>query len=236
MQTLVIRELGFQLKSGATVLDLGCGNGCTVKEYRALGYEAFGCDFAFKEGPDVEDLHSEGLLRPIEKEPYRLPFTDTTFDIVISDQVFEHVKDYDQTLSEIHRVLKPGGISLHFFPSRYTPIEPHVSVPLATIIQSRWWLALWAMFGVRSPRQKGMSVREVTEANHGYLIRHTNYLSRAAIERFVSRHFRDYGFCESLFLKSSRRGRSIYKFARFLPGLARIYGLLRARVLFFRKV
>jgi ubiquinone/menaquinone biosynthesis C-methylase UbiE len=236
IQTMVIRELGCTLKPGATVLDLGCGNGATVKEYRGLGYEAFGCDFAFKDGLDVDSLCGDGLIRLIKPEPYRLPFADASFDLVVSDQVFEHVQNYDETLAEIRRVLKPEGISLHFFPSRYTPIEPHVYVPLATIIQKRWWLALWAILGVRAPLQQGMSVREVTDANHAYLTSHTNYLSQAAIERFVSRYFGDYSFCESLFLKFSKRGRSLYKFSRFLPVLPWVYGMLRARVLFLRKV
>jgi ubiquinone/menaquinone biosynthesis C-methylase UbiE len=236
MQTMIIRELGFKLKPGATVLDLGCGNGSIVKEYRGLGYEAFGCDFAFKEGLDVDVLKIDGIIRFIKREPYRLPFADDAFDLVVSDQVFEHVQNYDETLSEIRRVLKSEGISLHFFPSRYTPIEPHVYVPLATIVQTRWWLAIWAILGVRAPLQKGMSVREVTDANRVYLTSHTNYLSQSAIERFVSRYFGDYRFCESLFLKFSKRGRSIYKFSRFLPVLPWVYGMLWARVLFFRKV
>jgi len=174
VQITLVQDLGFKLNAGATVLDLGCGAGSIVKQYRRLGYEAFGCDFAFKTGPDVETLRSEGLIRLIERVPYRLPFADDSFDFVISDQVFEHVKNYDETLSEIRRVLKPDGVSLHFFPSRYTPIEPHVHVPLATIIQKRWWLANWALLGVRTPDQKGMSTREVTDANHVYLTGHTN--------------------------------------------------------------
>src|SRR5262249_7206299 len=195
VQITLIQDLGFKLKPGATVLDLGCGSGSIVKQYRVLGYEAFGCDFAFKESPDVESLHTHGLIRLIEREPYRIPFTDDVFDLVLSDQVFEHVKNYHETLSEIHRVLKPEGMSLHFFPSRYTPIEPHVHVPLATIIRNRWWLAIWAILGIRASRQKGMSVREVIHANHVYLTRHTNYLSRSAIESCVSMYFDDYSFC-----------------------------------------
>ena len=235
IQITLIQDLGFTLKPGATVLDLGCGNGSIVKQYRALGYEAFGCDFAFKEGPEVEALHTAGLLRPIERTPYRLPFADDAFDLVLSDQVFEHVKNYDETLSEIHRVLKPAGMSLHFFPSRYTPIEPHVHVPLATIIQNKWWLALWAILGVRASLQEGMSAREVIDANHVYLTSHTNYLRKSAIERFVATHFADYSFCESSFLKCSNRGRIIHTVSRFLPALPSVYGMLRARALFFHK-
>lgn len=235
MQVRLIHELGIKMKPGATVLDLGCGNGAVVNEFRRLGYESFGCDFVFKEGPDVQSLHEDHLIRFIEREPYRLPFANDSFDLVLSDQVFEHVKNYDETLAEIRRVLKPGGVSLNFFPSRYTPLEPHVHVPLATIIQARWWLAMWATLGVRTQSQRNMSMREVVEANHVYLTNQTNYLSRSAIARFVSTHFEEHCFCESSFLKVSSRGRIIHKLDRFLLVLNRAYGLLRARVLLFRK-
>ena len=49
------------------------------------------------------------ILRVISENPYRIPFDDNTFDIVFSDQVFEHVQDYPTAISEIKRVLKPTG-------------------------------------------------------------------------------------------------------------------------------
>lgn len=39
-----------------------------------------------------------------------LPFRDATFDAVVSRYTLEHVAALDSVLSEIHRVLKPGGI------------------------------------------------------------------------------------------------------------------------------
>lgn len=39
----------------------------------------------------------------------RLPFAEGTFDFVISESVFEHVRDPWHCASELHRVLKPGG-------------------------------------------------------------------------------------------------------------------------------
>lgn len=54
----------------------------------------------------------------------------------------EHVLDYPSTVAEMRRVLKPGGCCLHIIPSRHVPIEPHVFVPLATILRSEFWLQL----------------------------------------------------------------------------------------------
>ena len=102
-------------------------------------------------------------------QPYRLPFEDNRFDYVISSQVLEHVMDYDATFGEIRRVLKPGGISLHTFPSRYVLIEPHTFIPLASVIKSRSWLRLWALLGIRNDYQAGKSAREVAKLNHAYL-------------------------------------------------------------------
>jgi SAM-dependent methyltransferase len=39
----------------------------------------------------------------------RLPFTDDTFDFVVSESVFEHVRDPWHCARELYRVLKPGG-------------------------------------------------------------------------------------------------------------------------------
>ncbi|MFC2009341.1 methyltransferase domain-containing protein [Chloroflexota bacterium] len=49
-----------------------------------------------------------------------MDFSEKTFDIVISNAVFEHIRNVPQALSEINRVLKPGGIAyayIHLFTS-----------------------------------------------------------------------------------------------------------------------
>ena len=171
---------------GATVLDLGCGNGNLVHELRDEGLDAFGCDFADTSGSDFSSDEISPFLRPLPQNHYRIPFEDCCFDYVISSQVLEHVRDYPTTFAEIRRVLKPGGVSLHVFPSRYTPVEPHVRIPLATAIQSRIWLYIWALFGIRSSFQRGKSAREVTRLNYNYLREQTNYLTRQQILHHAS--------------------------------------------------
>jgi len=59
-----------------------------------------------------------------------IPFESGSFDLVVSNQVIEHVRDLDLLFREVARVLAPGGVSIHFFPARETWIECHVGLPL----------------------------------------------------------------------------------------------------------
>lgn len=197
-----------------SILDLGCGQGALVAALRSQGYDAYGCDIAFsKASAFVADTDGENRLRALELHPYRLPFEDNYFDCVLSSQVLEHVMDYDSTFREIHRVLKPGGISLHTFPSRYGLIEPHVEVPLASIFQNRLWLQLWAWLGIRNPFQRGKLASEVAQLNYDYLHAHTNYLTKAQIKQHAS-IFAKASFVESVFFlpgTQERQRRSLKK-------------------------
>jgi SAM-dependent methyltransferase len=58
-------------------------------------------------------------------ESERLPFADATFDGVLLNEVLEHVADEQQTIEEIHRVLRPGGHLALFSPNRWFPFEGH---------------------------------------------------------------------------------------------------------------
>ena len=126
---------------------------------------------------------------------------------------------------EIRRVLKPGGVSLHMFPSRWRPLEPHVFVPLGTIIQNRVWLAVWALLGVRRKWQKGSGWLEVSRSSAEYLNSATNYLSGQAIFSHFGEHFSEVRYADSWFLTHSpnMRGRSLYQLSSRLPFVLSLY-------------
>jgi SAM-dependent methyltransferase len=188
----------------ATILDFGCGIGHTVVEGKSRGLKVFGADIpAGLEGAPSDLLGS--VLRLIDEKNYRLPFDDNQFDLIFSHQVLEHVMDYDAAFREIRRVLKPGGVTVHIFPSRHTPVETHVWVPLGTMIRTQSWLYFWASMGIRNEFQKGLTARHVAELNHAYLNNETIYLTRSQIRREIEKHFQEVRFAEREFLASGSR-------------------------------
>ncbi len=233
----IIKEFNFELTLDSVILDFGCGGGKSVQELHENGYQAFGCDITFKADADVdlESLVKKGIVRTINLNPYKLPFNDKTFDFIFSDDVFEHVRNYQETINEISRVLKPNGICLHTFASRYRPIETHTFIPLSSIIKSFWWLNLWAFLGVGSKKHAELSLKEKTKFYFDYLNNSTNYLPKRKLLNFFTASFHDVKFCETEFLKFSQRGKKLYQLSKILPFIPSLYSTFRMRVILNRK-
>lgn len=74
------------------ILDLGCGKNKTTG--------AIGMDI--NPASDADIIHDFNIF------PY--PFKDSTFDLVVCNQVLEHLDDVFKTMEEIHRISKSGAI------------------------------------------------------------------------------------------------------------------------------
>ncbi len=245
----VFTEMGKPVTMEDAVLDFGCGEGKMVYAFRKLGYRAFGADVAAP-SREVESLiEAEGLSEPgeqplkvIQAENYEIPFNNEYFDFVVSWDVMEHVQHHVGALSEINRVLKRGGRSLHFFPSRYCFLEPHISVPLGTVLQGYGYLYLWALLGLMGKSQQASTAREVARKNYEFLRTETNYLSKKQLVKLADGTFRDIEFVERHFWKhSGGKGQFIYKtlstfgLAKLVQFAASLLSPFGYRALFFVK-
>lgn len=81
----------------ARTADIGAGAG-------AASYHRF-----FKKEPKTEILSLDRQTSSIDFERDRLPYPDASIDAILAFNVLEHIFNYSNLLSEIRRVLRPGG-------------------------------------------------------------------------------------------------------------------------------
>jgi SAM-dependent methyltransferase len=105
----------------ARILDVGCGIGTYVQRLREYTSEVYGVDISLarlREGC----RSVPNLLASVGEH---LPFCAEWFDLVLLNEVIEHVRDDRQTLEECLRVLRPGGHVVIYAPNRLYPFETH---------------------------------------------------------------------------------------------------------------
>jgi 2-polyprenyl-3-methyl-5-hydroxy-6-metoxy-1,4-benzoquinol methylase len=103
-----LRFLLAHVQAGERVLDVGCGEGRFAGELARAGAEVVGIDIAERALSRARRLEPELDLRLIE-EGVPWPLQDASFDLVWAGEVIEHVADTAPWLSELRRVLRPGG-------------------------------------------------------------------------------------------------------------------------------
>jgi SAM-dependent methyltransferase len=225
LQSAIKDIAGYREPSGTKILDFGCGSGKLVKNLISLGYDVRGCDIRpYWEG----GLGSEiGSLSTISMTPYRLPFEDDSFDVVVSTSVFEHAQNTEEIFRELHRVLRSNGYSMHLYPGKwYLPSEPHIYVPLVNFLWPncpRWWLALWARLGIRNEYQHGLSWREVVQINVEYCQHGLCYLTNGKYRKLSREVFGNYSAPMEFYIANSYGG--VAKLLRKLP-FKRLTGFL----------
>lgn len=166
----VILAEGLRFDPGTTIriLDAGCGNGSMIKYLQIMlpqadpsrRWELYGYDVAdhgVQTNPEfiseavrelntsIPEIQWEQRIATISvKEAW--PYKDGAFDVIISNQVVEHLNEPIQFFSELHRCLQPKGFSAHIFPLKTQLHETHIRVPFAHWIINHQLLHAWIKF------------------------------------------------------------------------------------------
>lgn len=120
----------WRARPGEWLLDLGCGAGRHSFEALKRGFNVVSVDLEARGLAEIVSM--TGAMRRegetpvgsasgcVQSDALRLPFAAASFDRVIASEVLEHIEPDDTAMTEIARVLKPGGRAAVTVP-RYWP-------------------------------------------------------------------------------------------------------------------
>ena len=133
---------------GRRALDVGCGNGAISLVLAQLGCEVIGADLNYTAVSNAAKRPEGGpglaadFLRGVSES---LPFPSGSFDLIVCNDVLEHVSSHKRTLRELARVVKPGGLIYCKFPNLLSLTnlmkDPHYGVFGASILPPK--LGAW---------------------------------------------------------------------------------------------
>ncbi|MBU0634253.1 MAG: methyltransferase domain-containing protein [Candidatus Omnitrophica bacterium] len=124
----ILRKLKRFIPGNATILDVGCSTGFLLDEARKIGWKAYGVEVAQWA---VKYARQKFGLDVCNKSLEEANFKRDFFDVVILQDVIEHLPDPKRTLLEIRRILKPTGIL-------YVN-TPDIDSLASRILKARWW-------------------------------------------------------------------------------------------------
>ena len=109
-------------RPGDLVLDVGCGPGEMAPPLRARGCRFWGVDLSWSMVVEARRRHGHALGTAFARaDAERLPFRDGCFAAVISMGAVEYSSDEVQALTEMARVLRPGGLLIFTLGHRWSP-------------------------------------------------------------------------------------------------------------------
>ena len=103
-----------ELPAGARVVEVGAGKGYLAAALLERGWDYTATDIAQSA---LSQIPFSEHCRTVRTEGERLPFPDGWFDLVICQEVLEHVESPERTIAECFRVAKAGGWLVFSSPS-----------------------------------------------------------------------------------------------------------------------
>lgn len=116
---MIVKAAGNRIRG--LVLENGCGVGMYVEKLTGLGSRVIGLEYDLERAVEAK-INSDEIINAAGEF---IPLPSSTFELILSHEVIEHVQDDRAAIREMIRLLKPGGRAVIFCPNRGYPFETH---------------------------------------------------------------------------------------------------------------
>jgi len=108
LRTVEIEHAAAFCPAGARILEIGAGAGFQALRLQQLGFDIDAIDISV----------GDQQVFPVRKyDGIQIPWPPSSFDVVFTSNVLEHINGLPQMQREITRVLRPGGVAVHVVPT-----------------------------------------------------------------------------------------------------------------------
>ena len=116
----VVRMVGAD--AGPALLDIGCGSGWLARQCSQHGARVTASDLAPRGVAGARSRFPDAASF-IVADAYHMPMRSESFDAIILSEVLEHLEEVESALSEVRRLLRPGGRAVVTVPFRETIVN-----------------------------------------------------------------------------------------------------------------
>jgi SAM-dependent methyltransferase len=116
---MIVQAAGERIRG--CILENGCGVGMYVEHLSPFEGTVLGLEYDFERAAEA----GKASQHIINAAGEAVPLPSSTFDLILSHEVLEHVQDDRTAVHEMIRALKPGGRAVIFVPNRGYPFETH---------------------------------------------------------------------------------------------------------------
>jgi ubiquinone/menaquinone biosynthesis C-methylase UbiE len=131
------------------ILEVGGGNGYQASKILKMGYDIISIDI-MPAKPSYFDVQKIDVIA--------LPYPNNHFDLILTSQALQHIKNIDSAFLEMNRVLKDDGVMIYIVPTSWW-----------TIFTNFWHYCQIPKFLTKSI-SKNFLVKEITDNNHDFSV------------------------------------------------------------------